>query len=435
MATRSARLKSLGVDTVWAGITDGAMLVVALLTFTLVVRSFGQEDYGAYLGAYGIVAPLTGLAWNGVALTALQRLIREGEAPSRVASQCFTIMLPIAAFSMLSILALGALLVPRLGWLDFVGLAGAEIVGSAVVGIAASTAQGVQSFGAAARVRLAAVLLKAVTVIGLYATGNLTIRGIGFGLMAVMAVLSLYLLTVYLPSIGVRPRLLRPERTFVRDVGSFGLPILVSSIQSDGDKTALNAYGMAATAGTYGAAFRVVQFAMMPINAFDHAVFQRFLSHDPNARDQHLRRAKHSAGFTTGLGALLAIGLFLMAPLLPVLAGEQFEESTSMVRWLLLLIPMYAVSTAPMNGLLGLGHIRLRASIFAIAAAVSIACYAALVPSLSWVGGLVGTLAGEGTVAAFGWYFLVKRQREHNDDLDAGSSVRPEQEATSDATR
>lgn len=433
MADRTEGLKSLGRDTMWAAINDGAMLVVALLTFTLVVRSFGQEEYGAYLGAFGIVAPLTGLAWNGVALTALQRVIREGESPSLVASQCFTIMLPVAAFSITAVLLLGSLLVPTLSVFDFVGLAGAELVGSAIVGVTAAIAQGVKSFGAAARVRLAAVMLKAVTVVALYLTDTLTIRGIGFGLMGVMACLSLYLLTVYLPSLGVKPRLMRLSKPFVRDVGSFGLPILVSSIQSDGDKTALNAYGMPAVAGAYGAAFRVVQFAMMPINAFDNAVFQRFLSHDPLAKDQHLRRAKFSAGFTTGLGIVIAGVLYFMAPLLPILAGDQFEESTTMVRWLLLLMPMYAVSTAPMNGLLGLGKLQLRAIIFGIAAFVSIACYVILVPSLTWVGGLIGTLAGEGTVAVLGWYYLFQKQREHNDALDVGLSAYADDEVNADA--
>ncbi len=433
MADRAAHLKSLGKDTIWAAVNDGAMLVVALLTFTLVVRSFGQEEYGAYLGAFGIVAPLTGLAWTGVALTALQRVIREGEEPSLVASQCFSIMLPVSVFSVTAVLLIGSLLVPTLGVFEFVGLVGAELVGSAIIGVTAAIAQGVRSFGAAARVRLVAVLLKAVTVVALYLTDKLTIRGIGFGMMGVMACLSLYLLTVYLPSMGVRPRLMRPSKPFVRDVGSFGLPILVSSIQSDGDKTALNAYGMPAVAGAYGAAFRVVQFAMMPINAFDNAVFQRFLSHDPLAKNQHLRRAKFSAGFTTGLGVVIAGVLFFMAPLLPILAGDQFEESTSMVRWLLLLMPMYAVSTAPMNGLLGLGKLQLRAIIFGIAAFVSIACYVVLVPSLTWVGGLIGTLAGEGTVAVLGWYFLVQKQRQHDNELDADQASQTDGEVVADA--
>ncbi len=411
-------LRSLGTDTIWAGIQDLTTLIAALATFTILLSTFSTAEYGAYLGAYGVIAPLTGLAWNGVSLVALQRVLREREAPQQVASACFAILFGVGGVVGVISIGLAVVLVPTLGLVDIAGLALAELVGSAMVGVSSAFVQALKGYAAAARIRIILPILKVTVVGSLAALDELTVRNLGFSLALVHGSVSLFLLLRTLPRLGVHLGFARPSRAVVTTTRDFSFPILVSSVQADGDKAVLNFYGFPAIAGTYGAAFKLIQFALMPINAFDGAAFQRFLNHDPNARGQHLRRARQSATFTVPLSLVMAAALFVAAPILPAVVGDQFGDSVAMTRALLLMVPIYALTTAPMNGLLGLGKTTLRSQIYIGAAVVSVLLYVVLIPLIDWRGALIGTVVGESVIAVAGWASLVIMQRRHDNHLD-----------------
>ncbi len=412
------KFRSLGTDTLWAIIQDATLIVVGLSSFLMIPRALGTGSYGIYLGAYGAIAPLTGLAWNGVSLVVLQMMLRESDDPSKVLQSCLGLSAAIGAVTASAAFFLTRTLIPELSDREILGLVLAEAGGAAVIGILAAAVQASAGYGPSARVRIGQHLLKFMVVATLFVTGTLTVQTLGTSMAIVLALYAAFLLLWRMPTLGIRIGIRKPERDYQKASVAFSLPILVSSIQTDGDKTALASYGHKEVAGQYGAAFKLVQFAMMPINAFDAAAFQRFLSHDPDAKGQHLRRARLSVSVTIPFSLAIVVVLFFMAPLLPVLVGDTFGDSVEMTRWLLLFIPIFAMTTAPMNALIGLGRVGLRAAIHVAAAVVSLVSYVVLIPSLTWRGGLIGTLLGEAVIASGGWLSLVYFQRQHDAEQD-----------------
>jgi O-antigen/teichoic acid export membrane protein len=200
-----------------------------------------------------------------------------------------------------------------------------------------------------------------------------------------------------------------------------------SSIQLDGDKTVLNAYGMADVAGVYGAAFRVVNMAFTPIKALNSAAHNRLLQNDPNARGEHVRRSARLAMLNLAAVLPIAAVLFFAVELLEPLLGDDFEQSAGIARWLLLFLPLKAVSNAPLGGLLGLGRTTTRAWVVLTAAGVSLGLYVALIPLWSWGGAVVGTVIGELVLLLVGTNRLRKWQRIHDESV---SETRPETIAT-----
>jgi O-antigen/teichoic acid export membrane protein len=415
---RLRRLVLLGRDTTWVGAQDGTALVAAVVAAALIIPELGPARYGAYLGAYGVISPLTGLAWSGVSLSLIHRTIREHEDPSSVTRASFTLALVVGLVTGSAALVLGSLLVGAVTTTEFLFLITAELVGSAFVGLSAAVIQAVDGYPAASRIRIGLSIIRMACIAGLAWADMLTIQALGITMTAAYLGYAVWLTLFRLPRSGVRPGLGRPTRTHRSNAAGFAATTMAASIQSDGDKTALNYFGHGVDAGLYGAAFRLVSFALMPINALDGALFQRFLVHDPDAKGQHLRRCIQASAVTF-VGSLgLASVLWIAAPWATIIIGDEFEESVSILRWLLLFVPVYAVSTSPMNALLGLGRLRERVTVYVASAAVSLVFYVTLIPSLSWHGAIIGTIAGEVFAVVAGWSLVVHYQRVTDRAID-----------------
>ncbi len=205
-------------------------------------------------------------------------------------------------------------------------------------------------------------------------------------------------------------------------MASLSIPMASGNVQTDGDKAVLNAFDMRTDAGLYGAAFRIVLLAQLPIQTMNTALFQRFLSHDENARGQHVSRTIRFTVVSTVLSTIIGAVMYVAAPLVEVLLDE-FDGSVPMIRALLLFLPLVAVSHAPLNGLLGLGAARLRAWILVGSAALSMTLYITLIPSLAWKGALIGTVVAEAALLAAGWTALIVLQRRFDADLDAQAAL------------
>ena len=83
-AKRKDRL-SFANDLFWSLCFDGFSVIANVVAFWLLSKNLAPAGYGAYIGLFGIVGPLGGLAWAGVGLAALQRIVRDEHDPVKVA--------------------------------------------------------------------------------------------------------------------------------------------------------------------------------------------------------------------------------------------------------------------------------------------------------------------------------------------------------------
>jgi len=200
----------------------------------------------------------------------------------------------------------------------------------------------------------------------------------------------------------------------VRSVLLYGLGIGASSAQSDGDKFVLNAAQLQADAGRYGAAYRLMQVALLPVNAFLGSTHLSFLEPDDGPRSQ-LRRATRLSLYALSYAAPAAVGLVVLAPLVPRVLSEDFSQATLILQLLAPVVVLRGVGGFPMNGLMGLGRNALRTKLLVANAAFSLLLYAALIPRYSWRGAVTATLASEISLCASSWaaLFLCERDPTH----------------------
>lgn len=418
--------QGLGADSAWSMAYEVASLLSTLLAFTLLSRTLGAEGYGAYASLYAVVSPLITLASSGMTLALLQHAIRDGEPLGPTARSCLSLCVLVGAG--LTVLGTGITQVvihSPLTMIAIVSLLLVEFVVTPVMHIAAATVQIGTGFVGAAQIRLVFIVARTVILVGLFFTEELTLDNLGVLSVVVGSALCL----VILPMVGRRYGFrLVPGRMFGRHLKSnflYSTAISASALSNDGDKVVMAANRLVVDTGLYAAAYRVVSFAMLPITSVVTAAHGKFLEHEEGVKGQHLRRASRFGAAALGYGLVSAIGLIIVAPILPWIVGEEFEDSVQMVRWLSPVLLVRSLSIFSLNGLMGLGHHVLRTSLIIGNAVVAMTIYLVLIPRYGWEGAAVGTILAESIEVASTWTALVICQRRADRAIDAAEDVAP----------
>lgn len=424
---RGALRSNAAAETAWALAHEGLSLVTMLAAFLLLARHLGTAGYGAYVGLYSLLAPFTAFTLSGVNLTVLEHLVREREDPVEVIASCTGVAVILGVLLTVVVLVLDAILLDGITLATSALLVSAELIVNSSNYALIGSIQAEHGFITATKVRIAGLCVRLVGLVALAATGNISL-----GNVAVVYFLSFLAFTacvaLYVRRRGHRGALVgRPRRRHLTSTFLYGVGISAVNVQNDGDKVALNSYDLKEEAGFYGAAYRVVQLGLLPITALANATHMSFLHIDEHSNDQ-VGRARKLAAVSLLYAAVFGVCLLAVAPVLPFVLGDDFEDSVAVVRWLVVLVVLRGPGTFAMNGLLGLGRNRLRSIILVVSAGWSVLLYTILIPRHGWRGAATATIIAEATMLAAGWAALVWAQRVYDDDHRGGRASMPSME-------
>ncbi|MET0911495.1 MAG: oligosaccharide flippase family protein [Ilumatobacteraceae bacterium] len=420
-----ARVRSGGIagETMWGLAFEAIALVSTLLAFTMLGRSLGTGGYGDYASLYAIIGPLGVLAASGVTLSLMEHVLRRREDLEDTVRSCLTVTLVIGT----ALTAVGVLIaswvVPTLALTTIGAVILLEFVSQPIGQIAATTVQVRSGYTPSMQLRIIPLALRVMIILVLHAMGQLTITTLGVTHLACSLVLSALLMRAVARHYGIRGTPGRPQPKHLKTSAVYSFGISGLSLQNDGDKAVLASYGFRETTGLYSAAYRIVQFGLLPVGTLVGVSHQRFLHHEEGNKRQHLHRSIRFAGVTAAYGIVFAIGVLLIAPILPKLMGEEFSGSVTMVRWLTPLVVLRGLAIFPLNGLMGLGKTFLRTVLLLASAAISMIMYIALVPSMSWKGAVLGTIIGEALLAIAAWILLLIYQQRDDDRIEAAEAA------------
>lgn len=415
------RDRTLARETLWSLGQEGASLFATIVSFSLLGRTLGIDGYGNYASLYAIVAPLGTLAVSGVTLALVQHVIRQSEDLEATARSCLSMTLCIGVLLTFVGAGIASYVVRGLAMSAVFAVLLLEFVSVPCVNIAASVVQIRDGFAAATRVRLVPIGFRVAVIVVLWSIGHLSILTLGATYLVVNASLAVALLRRTGRRYGLSARPGRIQRRHLKSSAIYSAGISGLSLQNDGDKAVLASYRYQSDTGLYSAAYRVVQLGLIPVGSLIAVTHFRFLEHEPGRKRQHLMRSLKYGAICAGYGIVFAIGVTLAGPLLTVVLGQSFEGSVTMTRWLAPLVPLRALASFPLNGLMGLGRTFARTMLLVGSAVVSMALYIALIPHLQWKGAALGTLIGEGALAVAAWgmlLFFQNRSDRRVDDFD-----------------
>lgn len=398
-------------DVAWSGLGDGLSLIANLVSFALLIKTLPTEVYGGYVGFYGVVGPLGALSWSGLGLLVLQKIIKNGENPQQVSNRALAMTLVQGVVAVGAATLISGLVISTIGLRSMFLMAVAELLLFPISNTAISLVQATHGFATAAKIRLMLPLVRVAALLSMYTFATLTIENLAIAWIVGFTATSLVCVFAVLPRHGLKPGMASPDGDNVRTSLELSTPMAASNLQTNGDKAIMNAYNMEIDAGAYGAAFRIVLLSQFPIQTMNKALFQRFLPAGDGRKGLHLERAKRFATTSLALSLVIAAGMALFSEFALSLLRADDVIDPAIVRWLLPLIPLLAVSRAPLNGLMGLGLNTPRAYLIVSSAALSMVLYLALIPSLSWKGAVVGTILSEIYLSIGGWIMLIRAQK------------------------
>lgn len=184
-----------------------------------------------------------------------------------------------------------------------------------------------------------------------------------------------------------------------------------SSAYNDLDKTMLGHYGMNVANGIYAMAYRVVDIATIPVFSLRDAAMPKFFTQGAKGVEyaSALGRSLLSKAIWFGLAA--AVGMFILAPLIPYVVGHDFAQSVSALRWLCLIPLFRSIHQMTGSALTGAGLQRYRTTTQCIAAAFNFGLNLWLIPAHGWLGAAWASLLTDGALGAMNWTVITKLTR------------------------
>jgi O-antigen/teichoic acid export membrane protein len=416
VAAARSRLAPGGLarDTVWALVIEAVLLFSSVLSFALLGRSLGAAAYGDYVAIFAVAAPLGALAVAGSSLALLHHSVRDHEPLAEVTRSSVTI--GVVAGTVLGAIAvpLTAFVVDSVAMWVVACFVAAEFLLAPLINLSAAVIQAAEGYGAAAKTRIAPILTRTALLAVLAGFGVLSVETLAPAYLLMTIVIAAVLMHRSGRRCGVRFGPGRAPRRIVNSAVFYSVGITSMSLQNDGDKVVLSASGAGADSGLYAAAYKIVQFGMVPVGGLINSSHNRFLENSEGVENEHIRRTFRYTLVTVGYGAIFGAFMFVAAPTLTKLLGPEYSEATPVLRALSPFIIARGVATFAINGLLGLGRTGVRTVLLIANAVLAVGLYLLLIPEYSWKGAVVATLVSEAVLAVATWTCLIYYQRKHN---------------------
>jgi O-antigen/teichoic acid export membrane protein len=192
--------------------------------------------------------------------------------------------------------------------------------------------------------------------------------------------------------LGPLMSLVRPTLSDFGDAGAFLLLDLNSRAAGALDKLFLLRLAGPNAVGLYSAGLRVIEAASMPFSALLRSIAPRLFRRENGLDSGPRADIVAVAAVVTALGLLVAVIVYALAPLLPVLLGSDWDKSVSVVRWLALFPLLYGLHHTLLTRVVGISSPRTRLWIELLGLVTSVLLYVFLIPGFGMLGAVLGQL-------------------------------------------
>jgi O-antigen/teichoic acid export membrane protein len=411
---RIGRIKrnSLARNAGWLFAGQGLSFVIQGLYFVVLARLLGSAQYGVLAAAFALVSIVSQYSAMGSGLLFLRYVSPDH---SRFRHYWGNILLSISTLSAVLVLAMSW------GGRWLVGSASASVLVLLAIGecfCGQLTACVSQIFQAFEKMRITATLsLLANFLRLLLATAMLIVLHHATAWNWAIASVTVSIIAALTAFVTVTIRFGWPKfvpMLFLKRLGEgfiFAVSGSTTSAYNDVDKVMLGHYGLTVANGIYSMAYRIINIATMPIVSIYGAAFPRFFREGVSGVRTTEPLARRLLTRTFTLGVLGAVGMFVLAPLVPYVAGNGFAQSVSALRWLCMIPAFRSLHVGAGDAMSGAGYQRYRLVSQMIAASSNFCVNLYLIPHYSWLGAAWASLLTDGTLAVMSWTVLLWLKR------------------------
>ena len=392
-------------NTLWMAGGFGIRAFFQFFYFVLLARTLGPAEYGAFLGVLALVIFLSPFASWGSGNLLIKHVARNPATfPERWGAALATTLLSGSLLVLLAMLLTGVVFGWEAAWRLALPIALGEMLGTRLSDVASQAFQAVQRMQGTTTIWAGMTfsrLLGVFVLVALPGEANATLwawvyaaSGMGWGIVSVLWV-----------SVALgKPRIsLHPMRGEWREGFYFAVSLSSQGAYNDIDKTLLARMVSDVTAGMYGAAYRIIDAAFIPVRAVLYASYPRFFQEGSRGLVAAGRFALKLLLPALAMVSVVALALLVLGPWIPKLLGEGFRGSHEVVLWLLPVLFFRVLHYFPADALTGSGYQGVRTALQLGAAMLNLALSLRLIPLWGWKGAAVASWASDAMLVLLLW--------------------------------
>jgi O-antigen/teichoic acid export membrane protein len=405
---------ALARNTLWMSVGQGARLAIQAAYFTLIARSLGVKNYGAFVGVVALVGILYPFGAAGRGNLLVQNVARDkGLFPSMWGAALSTTgvfgSLLIGLVLLISHYVLPTSIPQRLVLL----VAASDIIGLNIIIISGQAFQAFERLNWTATINVLISASRLTGALVLYSVRH-TPSALQWGYVYFCSTVVVATTASWLVSSKLgkpKPNLPGSWREFQEGL-YFSISLSAQTVYNDIDKTMLARLSTLSATGIYGAAYRIIDVSFSPITALLSAAYPNFFRIGAAGILPSVAYAKPLLKRAVAYASLVCLALLLFAGLVPYALGPEYSLTAEALRWLAPLPILKALHYFFSDALSGAGHQGIRSAVQVSVSVFNVLINLWIIPLYSWRGAAWASIASDALLALgiFAAVLIVSRQ-------------------------
>lgn len=405
---------TLARNTAWMLVGLGLKVVIQAAYFTVIARSLGAHNYGAFVGVVGLVGVVSPFGTLGSGNLLVKNVSRDRDKFAKNFGLALLTTLTVSSILWSLVVLISHVFLPATIPVNLVMLiAASDLFGTSMVTICGQGFVAFERLKWTATINVllsAARLAAAVILVSLYHSPSALQWGrFYFGSTSLVALVALGMMTMKLGT---------PTLSLSRTIEEFreGLYFSVSrsaeTIYNDIDKTMLARLGTLEATGIYGAAYRLIDVSFAPVASLLAAAYAGFFRAGMGGISASIQYAKPLIWRALGYASFVSAAMLAGAGIIPYVLGGEYRLTVEALRWLAVLPMLKVVHFFLSDAMTGAGHQGLRTLIHLGVAIFNVLINFWIIPAYSWRGAAWSSIASDGLlVCGLGAAVLVLSRR------------------------
>jgi O-antigen/teichoic acid export membrane protein len=418
---KNAFQSTLVRGTFWTLTSRIFSLFIQSAYFLIIARSLGAVQYGSFIGVMALVKLVVPFANWGAPHILMKHVSRDRTVFRQYWGNTLWITGVLGTLFLIAILLFNKFaLTDQYSVILLLSIGLAELIFARVHEAAIKSFMSTNLFGLDAQINILLSLnglVAAVCLLIFFPSPSAVTWGILYLISRLLtALISFFLVCRNLGTPEPKLSLMKPEITqgFYFSVG-----LSSQTIYNDIDKAMLASMSTFAATGIYGAAYRMIDVAMIPVLSVLGVTYAQFFKKGASGIGGSLAFAKRIVPMAGGYGLLASVGLWLCAPLVPYILGKEYADSVEALRWLAPIIFFKAIQFFAADTLTGAGLQGVRSALQAGMAGLNVLLNLWLIPLYSWRGAAWASLLTDGVLMIALWGLVCfYRQQEKRRSVD-----------------
>ncbi|MFH1366371.1 MAG: flippase [Patescibacteria group bacterium] len=383
------------------------LVVVGLLTRYLGTQGYGQyTTVIAYLGFFSVIADL------GLYLIVLREISKKDAQPEKVLGNVFSLRVIFAVL----ILGIGAVLAFFLNypsivkWAILLGVVNFVFV--ALTGVLTGI---FQKFLKMYKVIFGEILGRIVLLV-------FTLIFIGLKLNLIFIILSVILgsganfILVYRMAVKYVPIRFLFDFAYwkyiLKETWPLAISVILNLIYFKIDTVILSLMKPAADVGLYGASYKVLEVLVTLPNMFVGLILPLLTYYAFSNQEKFTEIFRRAFDFLVLVTVPLVAGGFILAkPLILLIGGQDFAKAAPIFQILIFAVGCLFLGSLSGHAIVAINKQRKMVWGYLTVAVLGLGLYFILIPLFSYIGAAIGTVITEFTIAAIGYYIILKTMK------------------------